>query len=284
MDRIALFTAECTQLNAALREFILLHRKQLAVVVTSELGGHDPVSFTRQGLLQGRRSGLHFVNYLLLTFTGYFWFARYDRLRSALTGAPRRCVTVAELCRALGIRHLHTDAINSPATERVLREAQLDFIVIYWFDQIIHENIIQLPRKAVVNFHAAYLPNCRGLFPVFYSAIYNDGIYGVTAHEIEDREIDAGPILAQLRVELDPAASRSALYRDAIVNRAGVEFAAEVIANFDAHHAARFTPEQPGSYHSFPTRQEISSARRQGMPLSSIRDYLAICRGELPER
>lgn len=140
--------------------------------------------------------------------------------------------------------------------------------MIYWFDQIIHDHIISIPRKGVINVHAAFLPQCRGLFPVLYSATKNDGIYGITAHEIEDAQIDAGPILAQRLVEVP--SDRSIIYRDAIVNCGGVGTLSEVLDDFDSfHQKRRYT--DGGSYFSYPTRADMREARRAGIRLATFR-------------
>lgn len=278
MKQIALFTAECAQVRPALGQFIARNHERLALVVTSDISQGKRLGVARQVLTNLRRSGPAFVEYLSYSFVLYFAYARLDRLRAAITRTPRRCLTIAELCELYDIPCIQTADVNGPDVTARLAAADLDAIVIYWFDQIIHDHIVAIPSRAVINVHAALLPFCRGLFPVLYSATAHDHAYGITAHEIENTEIDAGPILGQVRVS--PPPDGSILYRDAVVNRAGVDLICAILEDFDAYHARRSRPEG-GSYFSYPDRVDIRDARRAGLRLASLGDFLAICRGEL---
>jgi RND superfamily putative drug exporter len=274
MKRIALFTAECAQVGPALGAFIEREQDRIELVVASDVYRGRPSNMIRQVLTNFRRSGFRFVMYLTYSFIFYFAYARLDRLRAALTGTPRKCLTIAEECERLGIPYVKTADINGPEVAARLEAARLDGIVIYWFDQIIHDRMISIPRKGVINVHAAFLPQCRGLFPVLYSATKNDGIYGITAHEIEDAQIDAGPILAQTLVEVP--SDRSIIYRDAVVNCGGVGMLSEALADFDSYHQKRRYTDG-GSYFSYPTRADMREARRAGIRLATFRDFVAAC-------
>jgi hypothetical protein len=276
VPRLALFTTECAQLGDALTEIIERHHDQLALVVTSDVYAGPRGGFFRQFRRNLRQSGPGFVRYLYYAFALYPWYLRYDRLRAALLRRPRVRYSVAELCARYGIRRLHTGRINSAAAVAELERADPDLIVVYWFDQILRERVIGAARQGVVNVHAAHLPQCRGLFPTLYSAIEPGAPFGITAHLIENREIDAGPILAQLTCP--PPPGRSVLFNDSWVNRCGVDLLDDVLEDLDLMRA-RATPQSGGSYHSYPQRSDIAALRRAGLRLSSLRDFLAACRG-----
>lgn len=279
MERIALLTAECCQVTPAIAEFIRRNHDRLALVVTSDVSRGKRFGIARQVIQNYRRSGLRFVSYLSYSFVLYFAYARFDKARAWITRTPRKCETVAELCARSGIPYTETADINSPETEAQLAAAQLDCIVIYWFDQIIKDNIIAVPSRGVINVHAAFLPQCRGLFPVFYSATKNSGNYGITAHQIDNTEIDAGPVLAQIRV--DAPQDRTIIFRDAVVNLAGVDMICRILDDFSAYHAEP-SHSDGGSYFSYPSRGEVATAHRTGTRLASLTDFLAVCRAELP--
>lgn len=277
MPRIALFSTECAQLGDALETIIERHHDEIAVVVTS-----DVYATSRGGLLQQtyrnvRRSGLAFMTYLTCSFMLYPAVVRADRLLAPLRGGRRTRRSVAELCEAHGILHIRTGNVNAPEVAAQLEGADLDFIVIYWFDQIIRERVISAPERAVINVHAAFLPHCRGLFPTLFSALEPGTPFGISAHLIENREIDAGPVLA--RRTTSPPPGRSVLFNDSWVNRAGVGMLDEVLADFDRLlDEARPQPEG-GSYYSYPERDHIAQARREGLRLVTLRDFLAVVRG-----
>jgi methionyl-tRNA formyltransferase len=276
MPRFALFTTECAQLGDALTEIIQRHHTDIALVVTSDIYAGNRGGFWRQTARNLRRSGPAFVTYLFLSFVLYPAYLRLDRLRSLLPGHRRTRYSVAELCARHGIRHLRTGRINSPTVLDELQAADLDLIVVYWFDQILREAVITTPRLGVVNVHAAHLPNCRGLFPTLYSALEPDQPYGITAHLIQNREIDAGPVLAQRTCVPDPG--HSVLFNDSWINRIGVDMLTEVLADYPPHAAAA-RPQTGGTYYSYPTRQHLAALRTTGIPLATLHDFTAVCRG-----
>jgi len=276
MPRFALFTTECAQLGDALTEIIERHHADIALVVTSDIYGGSRGGLCRQTTRNLLHSGPAFVSYLFASFVLYPAYLRLDRLRGRLPSGRRTRYGVAELCARHGIRHLRTGKVNSPAVITALRAADLDLIVVYWFDQILREPVISAPRLGVVNVHAAYLPNCRGLFPTLYSAIEPGQPFGITAHLIENRQIDAGPILA--RRTCTPEPGRSVLFNDGWVNRIGVDMLDDVLADFPRHVAAA-RPQSGGSYHSYPERRHVAALRAAGLRLVTLRDFLAVCRG-----
>lgn len=80
------------------------------------------------------------------------------------------------------------------------------------FPQIFSKSFIETPSKAAVNFHPSYLPRCRGANPVYWTIAQQEPFGGLTAHFLTP-EIDAGPIIAQKRIEFDPSSiTYNALY------------------------------------------------------------------------
>jgi methionyl-tRNA formyltransferase len=281
MPRFALFTTECVQLGDALTEIITRHQGNIAAVVTSDIYGSKQGGVIAQTRRNFARSGPGFVQYLAASFLAYPWVVRADRILAPLRRGRRVRRSVAELCDEYDIRHIHTANVNDREVVTALHAEDIDFIVVYWFDQILREQVITIPRRAVINVHAAYLPRCRGLFPGLYSALEHHssgGIqpFGITAHLIQNREIDAGPILAQRTAH--PPKWRSALFYDSWVNRVGVEMLDSILSNFDGHLASA-VPQRGGSYYSYPQREHLEAARQQGLRLVSLRDFLAVLRG-----
>ena len=278
MNRFALFTTECAQLGDTITQILERHGDDLAVVVTSDVYRTGKGGLLRQLRTNLARSGPGFVAYLLYGFVAYRGYLAMDRSLGRLPWRRRRRRSIAEQCAKRGIRHIVTADVNDPAVVRELRCAKLDLIVVYWFDQILRGEVIAAPRRAVVNVHAAHLPNCRGLFPVLHSALEPATPFGVSAHLIEDTRIDAGPVLAQRRVSLPTG--RSVLYYDAVVNSAGVELLSRVLADLEGH-LARALAGRSGTYYSYPTRGQVRAARAGGLALCSLRDFMQVCRGQV---
>lgn len=73
-----------------------------------------------------------------------------------------------------------------------------DYFLLLWWPKIISDNIINIPKKAVINTHPSLLPYCRGKDPNFWSLV-EDAPFGVSLHEVETG-IDNGPVICQREI------------------------------------------------------------------------------------
>jgi hypothetical protein len=269
MPRFALLTAECAQLGEAITEIIDRHHREIVVVVTSDRS-------VRDGLRRALRSGPRFVKYMIYGHLAYLAYLRLDRALSWAGVRRRRRHSVAELCAQYGIARIHCVDVNHPTTAAYLRFAAVDFVVCFGFDQTLHETVVAAPRRAALNVHPAYLPDCRGMFPTLYTAIEAQAPFGVTAHLVDPGDAGAGPILAQRRST--PPLGRSVLFNDGWVYRTGVDLLTDVLAGFDGY--ARFcVPQIGGTTYGYPRRVQLASARAMDLRLSTFADFLAVCHG-----
>ena len=78
----------------------------------------------------------------------------------------------------------------------ILKEHQIDFIVLARYMQIITPNLIELYKNRIINIHHSFLPAFPGAKP--YHSAFNRGvkIIGATSHYVTD-ELDEGPIIEQ---------------------------------------------------------------------------------------
>ncbi|MGH2509627.1 MAG: formyltransferase family protein [Ktedonobacteraceae bacterium] len=272
MERIALFNYESFTSSEAILSFIETFHEQLVLVVASQRYGGKNGSFFKQVLENYRRSGFRYLMYLGYNFVWYFWAVHFFHFIALLRKKPSKFLTVKEQCKKYKIPYIKSADVNSlPMTER-LRQANLDYIITYYFDQILKLPTIQLPKKGVLNVHEAYLPECRGVFPEFCTALKGQGEFGITVHEIVDASIDTGPILAQKHVEVPP--DKSILLVGKIINKDGVDLVSEVIKHFDIYRRTKL-PQHQGSYYSFPTREDIQAAHTKGIRLCSFREFVS---------
>jgi len=274
MQRIALFNIECYSSSEAIISFIEEHHDKIAIVVTTDRYSSKHGNLLQQIITNYRRSGFDFVIYLTYNFIFYFWLIYLSQLASSITGHKRKHFTISEICHKYQIHHLKTSNINGKDIIAELKQANLDLIVIYFFDQIIKKQIIQIPKKAVINVHAALLPECKGLFPVLYSAFKNDRKFGITIHEIVDTSIDSGAILAQEKLEFDNT-NYSILTLDKLVNNQGICLLSSVINNFDYYYLKRTPQMLGGSYFSFPTKSDTKVVQKQGFSLVNFQEFLS---------
>jgi methionyl-tRNA formyltransferase len=271
MGRIALFNIECFASGRAVINFIEEHHKDLAAVVTSKRYGKKHGGMIKQAIANYRRSGLRFLVYLTYQFVLYFVAIRFSQLKAMLGKRKREYFTIAEMCKIYGIRFIRTDDVNSDEVISQLAAENVDLIVVYFFDQVLQPKLIGLPARGVINVHEAYLPECRGLFPVLFSAAKNDGKFGITVHDIVDVSIDAGPVLAQKTVGVSRI--KSILSLDRQINVAGVDLVNEVLKDLDGYRSKKVM-KPDGSYFSYPTRDDLAELKNQGYRLTSFREFI----------
>lgn len=275
MQRIALFNIECYSSSEAIISLIEKHHDQIAVVVTTDRYSGKHGNLLQQIITNYHRSGFDFVIYLTYNFVFYPWLIYLSQLVSFITDRQRKHFTISEICQKYQIHHIKTSNINGKDVVAELKQANLDLIVIYFFDKIIKEQIIKIPKKGVINVHAALLPECKGLFPVFYSAFKNNSKFGITVHEIIDSSIDSGAMFAQDRLKVEYL-KHSILTLDKLVNNKGVDLVSDVINNFDYYYYLRRTPQLlGGSYFSFPTQSDVKNIQSQGFCLVSFQEFVS---------
>ena len=89
---------------------------------------------------------------------------------------------------------------NKPEAEaeqvRLLREAEVDFVVLARYMQILSGDFLRGVGTPVINIHHSFLPAFIGANP--YRAAFNRGVklVGATAHYVTE-ELDGGPIIEQ---------------------------------------------------------------------------------------
>ncbi len=84
-----------------------------------------------------------------------------------------------------------------------LQQERYAAISVHWPKKIESHEIIRY--KHFLNIHPGYLPNGRGMYPVFWSVFLNEKA-GATTHQITD-VIDEGPILFRNQVTFDEQAT-----------------------------------------------------------------------------
>lgn len=110
---------------------------------------------------------------------------------------------VARIAGHLGRPVEVTADANADAFIRSLDGYAPDVVVMASFDQILTAPTLAVPRRGWLNVHPSLLPRHRGPEPIYWTIAQGDRDAGITVHLTEPR-IDAGPILAQRRIEVHP--------------------------------------------------------------------------------
>lgn len=87
-----------------------------------------------------------------------------------------------------------------------------DLIIIVAYGKIIPKEIIDIPKKGILNIHTSLLPRHRGASPIHHAILAGDKEIGVTIMKI-DEKMDHGPIVAQEKIIISENETYETLYK-----------------------------------------------------------------------
>ena len=124
-----------------------------------------------------------------------------DRPRGRGQKITPEAVKVAALARGLDV--LQPERLKSPELLSNLAARHADLGVVAAYGRILPGDLLALPRLGLLNVHASLLPRWRGAAPVHRAILAGDRISGVTIMRVV-QALDAGPMLDQAAVDIDP--------------------------------------------------------------------------------
>ena len=113
--------------------------------------------------------------------------------------------------RRLGLRFDQPRQINAPAFVERLAEYDADRLISIQYDQILRASLFGAVGFPCLNLHFSLLPRHRGVHPVAWAILSGDAEAGVTLHHMVP-DIDAGHVIDQRRVAIDPGGTARELY------------------------------------------------------------------------
>jgi len=90
-----------------------------------------------------------------------------------------------------------------------------DIGVVVSFGKIIPENVLSIFPKGVINVHPSLLPKYRGPNPIRWQILNGERESGITIIKLT-KEVDAGPILIQKKIEIDENDNYTKLFKKLI--------------------------------------------------------------------
>jgi methionyl-tRNA formyltransferase len=90
---------------------------------------------------------------------------------------------------------------KEPQVVQAMRDLDPDLIVMVAFGQILKKEVLELPKRGVMNLHGSLLPKLRGAAPINWSIINGDTVAGITTM-FTDAGVDTGPMLLKAEVPL----------------------------------------------------------------------------------
>ena len=85
---------------------------------------------------------------------------------------------------------------------KLLRNLDLDFIIVFSFGLILPKEVLEIPKYGCINIHASLLPKWRGASPVQHALMYNNKVTGYT-FIIMNNKLDEGKIVYKEKINID---------------------------------------------------------------------------------
>ncbi len=83
-----------------------------------------------------------------------------------------------------------------------LSNTEWDVFVVAAYAKLIPKNILDIPRTGALNVHPSLLPKLRGPSPALTAILNDERVTGVSIMQMAEK-MDAGPVVAQAKVELE---------------------------------------------------------------------------------
>jgi len=117
--------------------------------------------------------------------------------------------------KALAERHslpvLQPLKVRAPEFIDIMREMNLDLIVVVAFGQILPKALLEIPKHGCINVHASLLPRYRGAAPINYCIINGETETGVTTM-LMDVGLDTGDMLVKKVTAITPEEDAQSLH------------------------------------------------------------------------
>ncbi|MDG1750165.1 MAG: formyl transferase [Thalassotalea sp.] len=164
--------------------------------------------------------------------------------------------------------------INSPETIKDLNQLAPDLIVSIRYGGILKEQVINIPKKGVINLHSGILPKYKGVMATFWALKNKDIEIGTTLHTIDDGSIDTGKIIKISKLKVMEERSYLThvleLYKQGALD---VLTAIDMLEN--GEKLSSQTQDSSQTYFTFPTEKECEDFEKGGLKIVDEQEYMA---------
>ena len=209
----------------------------------------------------GRRSGLRYSLHRAGAVAG-------SRAEGLLSQTP---IFLHHLCDRHAVPYLVTRNVNALDAVAALRAWTPEVLVSVSAPERLGPELMRMAPMASINLHLGLLPRYAGVAPYFWALRNGEPEVGLTVHMMV-AELDAGPILRQRRLTVDPDDTSLGLHLR--LTQAGSEELIVALKELPGSIATA-TPQDPADRSSFPwpAREDLRELRRRGRRLARLGDY-----------
>ena len=130
--------------------------------------------------------------------------------------------------------------LNNELDYEFLKSADVKFVIVVAYGQIIPEKFLNIKNLIFLNIHASLLPRWRGAAPIQRSIMEMDKETGISIMKIIPK-LDAGPYVVQKSTNINPKDNYLSLSKR--LSKIGAELAVESISLFEKN-IVKFTDQQ----------------------------------------
>ncbi len=94
------------------------------------------------------------------------------------------------------------NSVKTDETIELVKKLNPDLIVVVAYGKILPQELIDIPKKGIINVHSSLLPKYRGAAPIHAAIINGEKESGVTIMDIV-KELDAGDIILQAKTPIN---------------------------------------------------------------------------------
>ncbi len=178
--------------------------------------------------------------------------------------------SVADVARAHRVPVFAPPSPNGSGLGGALAALEPDVILSVWYRRLLGPELLALPRIAALNLHGSLLPAYRGRAPLNWVLVNGERRTGVTLHHMT-AEADAGDIVAQAPVDIEPDDTALTLYQRVI--KVGVELLAGAYPSVLDGTAPRI-PQDPARATRFGRRRPEDGRVRWEWPAERIANMI----------
>jgi methionyl-tRNA formyltransferase len=120
-------------------------------------------------------------------------------------------VDIGEFAAKAGVPVHYAEETNNDELAAILRATATEIIFTIGWSRLLGDSILSIPRRGVVGFHPAALPQNRGRHPLIWALALGLEQTASTLF-LMDEDVDSGPILSQIAVPIRPEDDAQTLY------------------------------------------------------------------------
>jgi methionyl-tRNA formyltransferase len=179
-------------------------------------------------------------------------------------------VDLAALATPAGVPVIRRDDVNTPEVVALVRDLRPDLLVVVGWTRLIGRELLAVPRRGCVGFHASLLPTHRGRAPVNWAILRGETVTGNTMMML-DPGADTGDIVDQLPVAIGPDDDCGTVYQR--VGEAGARMLAKHLPALLAGTVAR-RPQHPDDGDVLPKRVPDMGVIDWTQPAGAVHDWV----------